>query len=626
MHLEVWCDELNEAYLLLYSGLADRLYEIFRNLKICIIPKPIRGKDELRIPKYLYACLPLVRPDLIITYNNDVETKPILSIEIADHVQTGDHAGQRFARLLEAIEAKIPVIFFTPFIRIKLEDQRPRFLNPRVVNAAINATDVYGIPIFLINWPIDESYITLKGVEAFSELNNLINHIVSEHRDEIWSGEFQNIWKKCQICSGIMNSSKKFMSEKAKDRALGYTDVIQEKDTIFLKEIINNPHKIVSDYLGESYFQIRGIKGVQRRIARDALLRSRIQIIEDRDGKKHVIEDKDIDYLWRSIPEIIRNRPKTVFYFHGSIYDKQPHLEYASTLLFHFDIQKEIEPKNREKNLIFIWPRVFLDEKILCERFPLDCKEGILKGKGNRQMNVWTVNRKESRILRKYCDLIILNDTILLGGMHKSEKMEKNVFSPTFINVDYNRDVYGTFRRLMYLVKKYSEPVVWYSIFFSLIRNQFKILAGSPPGEEAFFFAKPILQKQNLQYSVPDMVAFKDNLILIIECKGKGVGWKQVEEDIKKIDEIVSCHKQDIISLAASGDRDISFIKCLGLPKKEFNNFGDRIPMDFVVFCLIEGGEVEVYLPTEVLEQIERNIPHIQKFKRPLQSKLSRIF
>lgn len=128
------------------------------------------------------------KPDIIVIKDN----KPLLVIEITQEVPTGHNVGQRFARLVRAIELGIPTIYYFPFDAKKHgANANICNLNIRLLDAAKKMLAIHDTPLMCVNWPTDiNGEIIVDGTE-----NDVIKEIIKSY---VESGFNKN-------CDGIKN-------------------------------------------------------------------------------------------------------------------------------------------------------------------------------------------------------------------------------------------------------------------------------------------------------------------------------------------------------------------------------------------------------------------------------------
>src|SRR4051794_12663239 len=102
-----------------YTIYADELHEgeWFKSLHPALAEaaeEPLTGAVE-RNPK-VAAALAYDRPDILLA---DANGEPILVVERTIEVPSGHNVGQRYARLAAASEARVPLVYFGPYVAVK---------------------------------------------------------------------------------------------------------------------------------------------------------------------------------------------------------------------------------------------------------------------------------------------------------------------------------------------------------------------------------------------------------------------------------------------------------------------------------------------------------------------------
>lgn len=103
------------------------------------------------------------KPDIILVKDGN----PLLVIEITQEVPTGHNVGQRFARLVRAVELGIPTIYYFPFDAKKHGEYAGICnLKIRLLAAAKRMYEIHDTPLLCVNWPTDKSgEIVVDGTE-----------------------------------------------------------------------------------------------------------------------------------------------------------------------------------------------------------------------------------------------------------------------------------------------------------------------------------------------------------------------------------------------------------------------------------------------------------------------------
>jgi len=153
----IYCDEADDELL------ARKLFTEGPLANATIMRLPPRG---VNLPPELALSLQWERSDWLITRDGVL----VAAAELSKHGYTGDNGMQRFARLLRAPSLGIPVVYFTPFSRSRLNEldqgrNSPRNVSPEMFGELLNAGDKYGVPCLAIRWPTDATYGETLGLE-----------------------------------------------------------------------------------------------------------------------------------------------------------------------------------------------------------------------------------------------------------------------------------------------------------------------------------------------------------------------------------------------------------------------------------------------------------------------------
>lgn len=151
-----------------------------------------RGKNPAIVDKLVEYD----RPDIIVVRNG----KPVLVLEKTQEVPTGHNVGQRFARLVRAIEMGVPAVYYFPFDAKKHGEYAGICnLNIRLIYAAERMREIHDTPLLCVNWLTDrEGELIVDGTENI-ELSEMLESYVS-------SGYSKN-------CDGFRRQLNKMHSE-----------------------------------------------------------------------------------------------------------------------------------------------------------------------------------------------------------------------------------------------------------------------------------------------------------------------------------------------------------------------------------------------------------------------------
>jgi hypothetical protein len=128
------------------------------------------GKRDSNIP-IVESLIEYDRPDIILLK----EKEPVLVVEKTREVPTGHNVGQRVARLVRAVEMKIPTIKFFPFdARKHGEYSGICNLNIRILSAFENMWKIHATPMLAVNWKCDKNGELIDDGSEDDELKEII--------------------------------------------------------------------------------------------------------------------------------------------------------------------------------------------------------------------------------------------------------------------------------------------------------------------------------------------------------------------------------------------------------------------------------------------------------------------
>lgn len=163
---------------------------------------PINGNNGENSP--LSKALEYDRPDIILTDKDE----PILVIERTIEVPTGHNVGQRFARLAAAAEARIPLVYFGPYMARKHggATEGPRYMNLRLFYTLDILAQLNKTAVTTINWPVDDYCELLRTPEKDARMKEYIKLFLAEYKKRGLKG----------INEALLGSS--FQTEQAEER------------------------------------------------------------------------------------------------------------------------------------------------------------------------------------------------------------------------------------------------------------------------------------------------------------------------------------------------------------------------------------------------------------------------
>jgi len=436
---EIWCDKPSDLQLV--GALSPLSRFLSRVGRVNILPGDSPEALSRGPAAHVAPLVEYDRPDIMIFYRK----RPCLIVEITEHGYTGDNPLQRFARAVRSTELGSPFIHFTPFSRSRLDEllisDRPtsrRNVSARLFKGFVRLTEIYGIPVMGFDWPVGEQGTPLKasslsdGAElraVFGELVNVIDHLCLSHADEIID------CRPVLYCSEIRPHLEKTAALAAAENILASEIRIPNTPFDRVRAVINRPAETI-DLLREPYF----FKGKEHKfVAYRALQESSIRYLE-LPGRRVSYEAERLNDLPPTFAE-----KRWVLVFSGYEWRSEPNggiTVNADITLCRSRTGRTV--RDRDQLLVVHWPRVFLESTspvriaLLEELRDVSSDIGLSRmaalirqsrtqkglpanqinyiAYGTRSLGVWTERSTIARIYRQFCDLVILNDAVLLGN------------------------------------------------------------------------------------------------------------------------------------------------------------------------------------------------------------------
>lgn len=442
---QVWCDKPSDK----------RLVEAFARISpfwggvsdIQIIPN--LGPHALASNFTTSQVAPLLeydRPDIIILF----EDQPILVIEITEHGYTGDNPLQRFARVVRAAEMRVPLVHFTPFARTRFDEMlytdsltSARRVSSRLFEGFVKLTAIYGIPIVAMDWPVTPRGIPIKPDlrdpsqlrEIFGELVDYAEHLCEHDGPRIISSE--NILDCKIIAQAVEATKKKAQQTNVLDSEIRIQGIPYES----ICHLITNPRAVV-ELLGYDYF----MKGKDHKlIALRAIEDSVIDLVETPNDV--ISTPSELVDMQAILPREFSEKPWLIFYS-GYEWRGQPNGGIVTNAdILYCRTSTGTTVRDRDQYLVVVWPRVFYNSHHSRRSSLLQELEDFTMSIGhtrlgelveqkrnfrgqslehpnyivysNKSIGAWSESSTVTRIYRHFCDLVILNDRVLLGDHWK---------------------------------------------------------------------------------------------------------------------------------------------------------------------------------------------------------------
>ena len=146
-------------------------------------------------PPFIENLIRYDRPDIILVRD---ET-PMLVLEVTHEVPSGHNVGQRFGRLVNAVEEGVLTVFFVPFRGMKHGRYASTCFAPRrLVSAIERMWKIHDTPILAVNWPADTNDELIRGGAEVIQENGAYDVGLAELIDDLITNDFD-----CDVCDTI---------------------------------------------------------------------------------------------------------------------------------------------------------------------------------------------------------------------------------------------------------------------------------------------------------------------------------------------------------------------------------------------------------------------------------------
>jgi len=162
MGIEIYCDDLQEGTW--FSNLSPHLAHAHL--------LTIRGRGSN--PVFVEKLLRYDRPDIVLV----VDENPKLVVEKTSEVPTGHNIGQRFGRMVNAVEEGVAVAYFLPFKAMKHGQYAGVcYVNARLFSAFAKMEEIHAIPVLAIEWPCDHRFELVRDGTEDRLIQTLIEQL-----------------------------------------------------------------------------------------------------------------------------------------------------------------------------------------------------------------------------------------------------------------------------------------------------------------------------------------------------------------------------------------------------------------------------------------------------------------
>ncbi|KAA2396106.1 hypothetical protein F2Y18_15795 [Bacillus cereus] len=433
-NISVLCDKAGDK--LLFELMQDESPILEKINSVEVLPMNWEKELPLEYIQGMRKLLQFDRADYYVCYNG----VPILVLEMTQHGYTGDQSVQRFARINKTAEEGIPFIYFGPQARTRydeLHNANPSFRNVSsdLFRGFTRLTEIYDVPVLAVEWKTDsKGKPHILGQVPFSESGlqeviGLLEEYLGKYLNELIKKE--NI-KESELIDSFIEITKSLSENKNVqvsnvrkeniDFNKIYTSILNPKSSF---EIVNRPYYLIGK--------------AQKLISLLAIETSQIENIVLPNGSVVPCTEENLhEYLPKDFYE-----KRWLFYHSGYQWRSEPNVGVVTNLDINYCRTQFGKTVNDRKQLLAVhWPRVFFNKKHprreellehttkICADSPLgkywieraqargETGENFIKF-STKNIGAWSERATVARIYRATCDLVILNDTIIIGNAWK---------------------------------------------------------------------------------------------------------------------------------------------------------------------------------------------------------------
>lgn len=353
---------------------------------------------------------------------------PFLVIEMTEHGYTGDMCMQRFARIAKAAEMKIPFISFAPLARTRYDElgggaPSARRVSANMYRGFVRLTEIFSTPVVAVPWGVGENGIPLVLVRddpartGIAELFSLIDGLFSNHLSEMVSGK--SILNAQEIQPYLEQTRR--LSQRKNVRE---SEVQKEKLPFeAIENILCDPQNTYRLVPAGYFYRGKRAKLLAKACIDASVIRWAVLPSES------VIS---IEAFLSKANEFFSDKP-WFYYYSGYQWRSEPNIGIVTNLDFiKCRSKKGKTVYDRDQLLCVHWPRIFWDEAspvrqqlmglldtpqapILQSRFrKAYCKKST---RGDTKVfGAWSDQTTVARVFRDVCDLVILNDAVIVGN------------------------------------------------------------------------------------------------------------------------------------------------------------------------------------------------------------------
>lgn len=425
----VFCDKPSDAKLFNYlKGISPTLSTIEeKNVRVL----PNRNALPLEYVKGFGQLLDYDRADYYFCFHG----KPFLVLEMTEHGYTGDQCMQRFARIAKTAEMGIPFIYFAPTSRTRYDEldvENPSFRNVSadMYEGFVRLTEIYQSPVVAVPWGTGENGIPLiLGQDdpehtGISTLFQLIDSLLCHHFEEMVKGN--TIVHAAEIQPFITATKALSLRKNVQESEVKISNIPFST----IANLIRNPQNTFGlipreyFYKGKS-FKLLALMSIELSNITKAILPDNTEI---------PIES----FIKRFSPEF--DNHAWLYFYSGYQWRSEPNVGIVTNIDINMCRTQYGKTIFDRKQLLCVhWPRIFWEKNsgirnqllrevadphtsTMLKTLTRAAQEysgktpnmGIIKG-GSKVFGAWSDRATVARIYRSVCDLVILNDAVIVG-------------------------------------------------------------------------------------------------------------------------------------------------------------------------------------------------------------------
>ncbi len=429
--LNVFCDKPSDV--LLFNHIKKYSEELSKIPNNQVDVLPTLQQLQSVAPTTLCSLLEGDRADYYICYQNE----PLIIIEMTEHGYTGDMCLQRFARIMRSAELHIPFIYFSPISRSRydeLDQINPslRNVNSDMFRGFVRLSEIYDTPVISMEWKTSANGLPMilgvddPKVTGIQELLDLLSNLIPNHFHALYRHE--SILNAPELKNSIENTKKLSLNNNVRPSDVRHEHLPFDK----IISIIKNPIEAFTLLDREEYF----FKGkIHKLLGLMSIENSNINHVIMPDNSVMTIDNFVLEY------QDVLSKKNWLYYYSGYQWRSEPNVGIVTNI----DIvacreAKGQTLKDRSQLLCVHWPRIFWNRNsktrlhllsslqdnisdpylndLVCEKVKYSDKipSPELLISNDKAFGTWSNSTTVARIYRNVCDIIILNDVVIVGN------------------------------------------------------------------------------------------------------------------------------------------------------------------------------------------------------------------